>query len=70
MKMPTVQIEAHNSFIDLQVLMTERDGMVAENQYRGYYGSAPAYNEDDLRCLAKRMEALKRVELEANNATI
>jgi hypothetical protein len=62
MKMPDIQISSSNSFIELQALMAERDGMVAENMFRERCGNSIAYAEDAFLIIANKMRALKIVE--------
>ena len=62
MKMPNIEIGYSNGFVELQALMTERDGMTAENQYRQQAGYGPAYVSDDFYKVAEKMRALKSVE--------
>lgn len=46
--------------IDLEVLITEREGMIAENQQRIRRGESLAYTEDAFNSLAQRIENLRR----------
>ena len=48
--------------IELQALVTEREGMVAYNQYRGLRGETVAYPDEAFLELAERIRALKLVE--------
>jgi len=45
--------------IELQALITEREGMVAENMQRLHIGQSMAYNEDSFLVLAEKMRTLK-----------
>jgi len=45
--------------IELQALLTEREGMVAENMQRLHIGQSMAYNEDSFQILAEKIRALK-----------
>jgi len=45
--------------IKLEALITERTGMVAENEQRAHLGNSLAYGMDDFVRLADRMRALK-----------
>ena len=45
--------------IELQVLITEREGMVAENQNRTHRGLALVYTEIQFFNLAEKMRQLK-----------
>lgn len=42
----------------LEALVTEREGMLAENQCRLLYGNSPAYGDGHFNDLAARMRAL------------
>ena len=44
--------------IELQALVTEREGMIAENMQRAYLQQAIAYTADDFYLLAGQMRAL------------
>ena len=44
--------------IKLEALITEREGMVAENQQRQAVGASMAYTEDAFVNLARRIEAI------------
>jgi hypothetical protein len=52
-----------NNFIELQALITERDGMVAENKVRESLGQSMAYHYDNFAILCDQIRALKTVEL-------
>ena len=51
-----------NSEIELQALICEREGMVAENLFREQVSNGAAYCEDSFLILAEKMRALKRSE--------
>ena len=56
--------------IKLQILITERDGMIAENNTAIYYNQQPNYAEDSFCIVAGKMEELLseyRLEQERNN---
>ena len=44
--------------IKLQVLITRREAMIAENQARRYYDREPTYTEIDFAILAEQIEKL------------
>ena len=45
--------------IELQALITQREGMIAENQQRAYLGQSMAYTEDPFLILAEEIRGLK-----------
>lgn len=47
-----------NREIELQALITEREGMIAENALRRW--SSPPYDEEDFDAIADKMRALKK----------
>lgn len=53
------QMNTPNEFIELQALITERDGMIAENMHRKHCGNSIAYTEDSFQIIAEQMRALK-----------
>jgi hypothetical protein len=48
-----------NELIEMQALICEREGMVAENAHRQHAGYSPAYCEYSFLILAEKMRALK-----------
>jgi hypothetical protein len=48
--------------IELEVLITEREGYIAENIHRQLCGNSIAYGADAFNDLADRMRALKEVD--------
>lgn len=48
-----------NNEIELQALITEREGMIAENTFRQSIDRGMAYTEDSFQILAEKMRALK-----------
>lgn len=48
-----------NSEIELQALITEREGMIAENKFREINGNSLAYCEDSFIILANKIRELK-----------
>ena len=52
--------------IELQALITEREGMVANNQYRCLRGETVAYPDEAFLELAEQIRALKPIEPPAN----
>ena len=52
--------------IELQALITEREGMVAYNQYRCLRGETVAYPDEAFLELAEQIRALKPIEPPAN----
>jgi hypothetical protein len=44
--------------IKLEMLITEREGMIAENKSREYFGQSPAYWEDSFAILLEKMSKL------------
>ena len=53
--------------IELQALITEREGMVAYNQYRCLRGETVAYPDEAFLELAEQIRALKPIEPPANS---
>lgn len=58
-KMGDIYITVRDSLVEMQALITEREAMVAENQYRQQAGYGPAYVSDDFYSVAEKMRALK-----------
>ena len=52
-----------NKEIELQALITEREGMIAENQYRIGLNQTIAYCEDSFMVLSERIRDLKELKL-------
>lgn len=50
---------SENERIELEALITEREGMVAENKVREILGQSMAYHDMDFQILAKQMRDLK-----------
>ena len=61
-RLGNISINISNQFIEMQALMCERDGMIAENTYRDHLGQGVAYTDADFGKLAEQMRALKIVE--------
>jgi hypothetical protein len=62
-----------NEEIELQALICEREGMVAENTYSANLGQGVAYSDAEFGKLSDRIRALKTVETETratNNARL
>jgi hypothetical protein len=53
-----------NSEIELQALLCEQNGMLAENQYRAALNQSPAYTDADFGKVAENIRALKIAEPE------
>lgn len=49
--------ESENRRIELEALITEREGMWAENEARRFLGQSPAYGDGHFMELASRMRA-------------
>jgi len=58
---PELKLSCSDSFIELQALMTKRDGMVAENIYLEHAGDMPIYGKQNFDIIAEKMRALKEV---------
>ena len=54
-----IQIVLRKEVIELQALITEREGMIAENKYREMLGQSIAYNKVDFNILAEKIRDLK-----------
>jgi len=52
-----------NIEIELQALITEREGMIAANQEREHRQEYPAYNEADFNHMAQRILDLKETPI-------
>lgn len=48
-----------NKRIELEALITEREGMIAENEHRTRNGNSIAYGDEAFDLLAAKMRALK-----------
>jgi hypothetical protein len=68
-KMGDIYITVRDSLLEMQALITEREAMVAENQYRQQAGYGPAYVSDDFYRVAEKMRALKTVEAKPEQPT-
>jgi hypothetical protein len=58
-KMGDIYITVRDSLIEMQALITEREAMMAENQYRQQAGYGAAYVSGDFYSVAEKMRALK-----------
>ena len=67
MELNEIVLRVDNSFIEMQALMTERDGMIAENEVRSDLGRSLAYVEDSFLIIAEKMRALKKEEVKDGN---
>lgn len=47
--------------IELQALITEREGMIAENQQREHLGNSMAYDDDSFLTIANKMRKLRAI---------
>lgn len=52
--------EQQKQRIELEALITEREGMIAENAHRAFCGNSPAFGEDSFLVLADRMRAIAK----------
>lgn len=50
-----------NIRVNLEALITDREGMVAENQSRVQRGEAPAYHEDSFQMISNAIIELKNL---------
>lgn len=48
-----------NNAIEFQALITERNGMIADNSYCKGVGESPAFRSGDFFAIAEKMRALK-----------
>lgn len=51
-----------NKELELQALITEREGMIADNEIRQHRQEYPAYTGEEFRTLADRIRSLKEPE--------
>ncbi len=49
-----------NNLCRLEMLITEREAMIAENKQREFLGQAMAYSDDDFYAVADRMRKLAK----------
>lgn len=59
MKIPDIEITVHNGFVELQALMTEREGMIAENVYCVSRARPVPYGGRAFKLLTEKMRALQ-----------
>ena len=55
----TAELAKAREGVELEALITEREGMIAENLQRQYLGNAMAYTEDNFLILADKIRRLK-----------
>jgi hypothetical protein len=56
------EMNLSDKLIELQALITEREGMIAENNWRIQLGQSQAYNEDNFAILARKIRELSSTE--------
>ena len=49
-----------NNEVELQALITEREGMIALNKQREHLGQSMGYDDENFDMLAEKMRALKK----------
>jgi hypothetical protein len=65
----TFTITIDNRFLEANALITERDGMVAENRFWRERGEEPHYTIEHFREIAAKMRALKTEETKPAHST-